>query len=1058
MERAAMLELTPTQREIYLDGKLSGEVVNNLGGVQRYACEIDVARFRRARDLVLQGNDAYRLRFVEVEGRCTAMLGAGMYPELDVRDYSAFEGASALAEAWMHEQMETAFARLDGALFADALIKIAPREYWYFAKAHHLVMDGWGFALQMQRFLEHYARLSETAEDTSQAAAYPSFAAQMQLQAERASSAQDHGESLAYWLSRHAGASSTLFPPRDRIAAAAACSRRVSTTIGATLLAALRRVADAAHANLVAVFHAALYVYFTRAHHLDGLVVCSPVHNRRTAQEKEAIGSFVNVNAHRIPAYGAVRFAELVRNIALLQKQDYRHSRLPLGALVRALREREPVAAERLNELAFNYQKLDFALSVDGTPVATHYLSHQRERTPLTFVLCEYAADQEPVLHLDYNTAYVDGPEADAILVRIHELLQQIAEADLPIDRYRLPSASEWSRQLAVWNDTGAALRENACIHDFFEEQARRAPDAVALRCGTQVLSYRELDARANRLAHRLIELGAGPERLVGVCHGRSPDLVVALLAVLKAGAAYVPIDPGYPAARIAHILDDARVELVLADAQGRRALAGREPTMLDPGAALTAYSATPPPRARSDLASHNLAYAIYTSGSTGLPKGVLIEHRNAAALIEWALTVYSAEDLRAVLASTSVCFDLSVFEIFVTLAAGGCVVLVENALSLVHAPEDVSLINTVPSAIKALLDAKALPARVRCINLAGERLRQELVDALYEATRARVYDLYGPSEDTTYSTFCLRTKHGRESIGRPIANTQVYVLDAAGEPLPIGCAGELYIGGAGLARGYLDRPALTAERFVFNRHANARLYRTGDWVRFFEDGSLQYLGRRDTQVKIRGHRVELGEIEARLLRHPDVAECAVLAREDVVPDGSKVLVAYVVPRRPGALPQADALANFVAETLPAHMVPSLVVQMAALPLTPNGKVDRNALPAPDAASPHEPGDREPAGDVERAVAAHWQRLLGVSRVGARDRFFALGGDSLLLVKLAAALEAEFRIGRLDPSALFAAPTLEAQAALVERKLGLARMLAAVGARDEAACTSHIDL
>nr|WP_305119006.1 amino acid adenylation domain-containing protein [Tahibacter harae] len=1057
-----MLELTSTQRDIYLEGKLFGGVVNNIGGYQKYFCAIDQDRFRRAREWLLRGNDAYRLRFHESGGACRPWLSEAAPPALALIDCSGEAAPAAFALDWIRAQFEQPFADLGAAVFQDALLKIGAQEYWYYAKAHHLIMDGWGFALQMRRFLGLYAALADADASAEPALpASPSFVDYMRAQAGYAGSGAA-ADSRGYWLQQFDSVPPALFAPQGA-AGAVPRSQRTSLVLAPELFQALQALARRAGAHVVSVFYAALYVYFSRTSGNEDLVICSPVHNRRGAAEKDIIGSLVNVNPLRLRAAADVTFLALVQGIAQTQKRDFRHSRFPFGDLLRGLRDQIAAAGGQFHQLAFNYQKLDFQLSVDGRATETHYLQHQHEKVPLTFVLCEYGDGQDVVLHLDYRPDYFDAGEAERTLARVHGLLRQAAaDAAQTIDTCDLLAPGEWLQQSQQWNGTALPLQD-ICLHEFFERQAGRTPQRTALVCGGRRLSYAELDAQASRLAQQLVAAGAGPDGFVGVCHGRTPELLVALLAVLKAGAAYVPVDPAYPPARVQYILEDSRVGIVLVDAAGRAALGASGHACIDVAEFLAREDvpvAAPPPPTRA--APGNLAYVIYTSGSTGRPKGVLIEHGNASAFVQWALTVYAEDELRAVLAGTSICFDLSIFELFVPLAAGGCVVLADNVLALRDGvAEEVSLLNTVPSAARSLLQAGAIPASVRCINLAGELLRQELVEALYAGTRAaKVYDLYGPSEDTTYSTFVLRRCGGAESIGRPIANTRAYVLDGAGNPLPTGLAGELCIGGAGLARGYLNQPALTQEKFVFNRHAGERVYRTGDLVRFAADGELRYLGRADSQVKIRGFRVELGEIESCLARHPQIAGCAVLAREDVGEAG-KTLVAYLVPCQPGAGERwrdlVESVNQLLAAQLPGYMLPALFVQLTELPLTPNGKLDRNALPQPDIAHGRRSEYVAPRTPEERRVAAQWSAVLRRDGIGVRDDFFALGGDSLLLMRLGAGLEAEFGV-TLDLSHLFANATIETQAALLLRQDSHRAVMAAVALAAEGQGGSHLVL
>jgi amino acid adenylation domain-containing protein len=548
--------------------------------------------------------------------------------------------------------------------------------------------------------------------------------------------------------------------------------------------------------------------------------------------------------------------------------------------------------------------------------------------------------------------------------------------------------------------------------------QAARTPDAEAVRHGDHSLSYRELDEAANRLARVLLRRGVTREDRVGVCLPRTPQLVVALLAVLKAGAAYVPLDPAYPPARVAFMTADSGVRLVLTRAD----LAGRFPgtavavDRLDPVADGTDPAA---PAAPADL-----AYVIYTSGSTGRPKGVAIEHRSASVLMHWVRQTFDDAELGGLLAATSVCFDLSVFEIFGPLCWGGRVLLVDDVLALAAPGANrlpVTLVNTVPSAMGELLIASALPASVRTVCLAGEPLTAALAARVWSRPHVRrLCNLYGPSEDTTYSTWAeVPPDSGDPPIGRPLPQTRAYVLDPDGRPVPPGEPGELHLAGAGLARGYLDRPEETRARFRPDPfRPGERMYRTGDRVRLRPDGQLAYVGRLDDQVKLRGYRIELGEVAARLAALPGVREATAALRPG--PSGDPLLVGYLVGER------RDDVRARVAEALPAPLVPAAVVWLDRLPTLPNGKVDRAALPAP--ALGHDTGAPAPLDGTAGTVAAIWHELLGVPVAGGDTDFLALGGDSLLAVRCATRLAAA--TGRpVRPADLFAHPTVAALAA-----------------------------
>ncbi|HEX7735419.1 MAG TPA: amino acid adenylation domain-containing protein, partial [Ktedonobacteraceae bacterium] len=585
---------------------------------------------------------------------------------------------------------------------------------------------------------------------------------------------------------------------------------------------------------------------------------------------------------------------------------------------------------------------------------------------------------------------------------------------------------------------TSAYPREHS-LHQWFEDQVERTPDAIALISEHTHLTYDELDRRANRLAAILHQRGIGPDILVGLCLPRTPDLLIALLAILKACAAYVPLDPNYPTERLSFILNDARVTLVLTESSCLSSLPPQEAhnipyLCLDTLIQEITYRPEALPRRTG---GENLAYVIYTSGSTGRPKGVAIAHRNISAFLAWAQATFPSHLLGGVLASTSICFDLSLFELFLPWSCGGTVILTQNALHLPTHPaaHAVTLLNTVPSVLAALLQNGPLPTSVRTVTLAGEALPASLVHALYTQPGVQqVYNLYGPSEDTTYSTWALLSAACEEPvpIGQPISNTQCYVLDPAGQPVPPGASGELYLGGAGLARGYLGQPALTAERFVphpWSSQPGARLYRTGDLVRALLDGRLTFVGRLDTQVKLRGYRIELGEIEAILRQHPLVRQAAVILHTP--PSSEPHLVAYVVATHP-ALSQ-QTLRAFLSERLPDYMLPTLVVWLDQLPLTPNGKLDRQALPAPDWTSLASGDNESPRTQMEEVLVGIWQEVLGLPGVGIHDNFFLLGGHSLLATRVVSRIRSILQV-ELPLDTLFTNPTVAEIARLLEHK------------------------
>lgn len=687
-----------------------------------------------------------------------------------------------------------------------------------------------------------------------------------------------------------------------------------------------------------------------------------------------------------------------------------------------------------------------------------------------------------PLEETSYSCYWLYDPQVltESNLVRIaaqfSTLLQSIiSQPHQPLVHLSLLPEDERRQVLVEWNQTEADYPRDRCLHQLFETQVERVPEAIAVTPFTRpstsllarererMITYQELNQRANQLAHYLQAHGVGPEVIVGLCITRSLEMVVGLLGILKAGGAYVPLDPVYPQERLALMLANTQVPVLLTQQRLVEKLPEHKARVIcldKDWPAIARYNVENPD---SGVTPQNLAYVLFTSGSTGQPKGVAIEHRSPVALVAWAGQIFTASDLAGVLASTSLNFDLSVFELFVPLSWGGRVILAENALHLPTLPaaRQVTLINTVPSAMAELLRAGNLPASVRTVNLAGEPLRPELVQQIYrQKSVQRVFDLYGPSEDTTYSTFALRDSQGPATIGRPIANTQIYLLDEQLQPVPIGIPGELYLGGAGLARGYLDHPAATAEKFIPNPFGRmkdeggrmkekqkdetppfilqpsreaSRLYRSGDLARYRPDGNLEFLGRRDHQVKVRGYRIELGEIEVALNQHPAVQGSVVVVNED--PAGDKRLIAYLVPKQaPHPIPTSliFELRRFLPAKLPDYMLPSVFILLDTLPLTPNGKVDRRALPPPDFARPQS-GETfaAPRTPTEALLVGIWAEVLGLEQVGVQDNFFELGGQSLLATRIISRLRDTLQL-ELPLRTMFETPTVATLAEHIE--------------------------
>ncbi|MFC0532144.1 non-ribosomal peptide synthetase, partial [Phytohabitans kaempferiae] len=664
------------------------------------------------------------------------------------------------------------------------------------------------------------------------------------------------------------------------------------------------------------------------------------------------------------------------------------------------------------------------------------------ESTSFPLNLLAYPGDDELAMSLTYDPALFDAATVERMARHLGVILDAMAaDPERPVSALPVLTEAEHHQVIDGWNDTAVVHPlAGRCLPDLFEEQVGRTPEATAVRFEGASLTYAELDARANQLAHHLREVGVTPGTLAAVALPRSLDLIVALYAVHKAGGAYLPVDPDYPADRVRYMMADAAPVVAIVDGETAAALPSSVPALLIGGehvvVALRERPTTPVDRAGLDGASP--AYVIYTSGSTGRPKGVVVPHRGIVNRLLWMQDEYRLDADDRVLQKTPSSFDVSVWEFFWPLLAGATLVVARPhghtdpayLASLIQA-ERVTTVHFVPSMLQAFVEE---PAAAGCTTLrqvicSGEALPAALWQRFRQVLDAPLDNLYGPTEASVDVTWWRCTPDDREGvvrIGRPVWNTRLYVLDDELRPVPIGAVGELYLAGVQLATGYLHRPELTAERFVRDPFAEspegaepARMYRTGDLARWLPDGTVQYVGRADSQVKIRGFRIELGEVEAVLAAHPAVAEAAVTTVGD---EASRRLVGYVVPAR-GATVDVAELRAFVGRAVPEYMVPPVVMVLERLPLSPNGKVDRRALPAPDAAAGSAAEYVAPGTPVEHALAGIWSDLLRLPRVGVRDNFFELGGDSILSIRVVARVREVFGVD-LSPRELFDHPTI----------------------------------
>jgi amino acid adenylation domain-containing protein len=1047
LEKIGRTRTAPTsfaqERLWFIDRLEPGSAVYNIPVAWRLEGALDAAALERALGEIVRRHEALRTAFAEVGGSPVQVIAPFGGFALPVEDLSGL--GEAAVERRAGEEARQGFDLSAGPLFRAVLLRLGAENHVLLLTMHHVVGDGGSLGVLYRELSALYEAYREGGESP-----LPDVGVQY---ADHAVWQREHlrdgalEEKLAYWRGRLGDAPALLELPTDHPRPAVQTFRGAHERVELPLelLERLQALGRSEGATLYMVLLSAFQVLLGKYSGSDDIVVGSPIAGRTRKEIEETIGFFVNTLVLRTDLSGDPSFREVLRRVREVTLGAYEHQDVPFEKLVAELQPERSLSHSPLFQVMFALQNaVERGLALPGLEVSEAGAELASAKFDLS--LMPRATAQGLRVGLNYSTDLFERGTIERMLGHLARVLEQVAaDADVRLSQLELLSAEERGLVVDAWNRTAAEYPADQCIHELFQEQAARTPDAVAVVFEGAPLTYAELNERANQLAHYLRRRGVGPEVRVGICLERSLEMVIALLAVLKAGGAYVPLDPAYPAERLAYTLSDAGVPVVLAEEKVRATLAvpdGVELISLD--AARAELAAEPAENPESGAGPDSLAYVIYTSGSTGRPKGVMNHHGGVVNLL-WSMrgTVAMAPGDR-LLALTTIAFDISVLELFLPLLSGARVEVLGRSVALdparlreAVAAGGGTVLQATPATWRLLLDAGWEGGEGLRALSGGEALPAELAARLRERVGA-LWNVYGPTETTIWSTAQPLgagpdAGGGHVSIGAPVANTRVYVVDRHLFPVPAGVPGELYIGGAGVARGYLGRPGLSAEKFVpdpFAAEPGGRMYRTGDRVRWKESAGtavLEFLGRNDHQVKVRGFRIELGEIEAALRQAPGVADCAVAVREDEA--GDRRLVAYVVG---GA--EAQALRAHLRQGLPEYMVPSVFVALDALPLTANGKLNRKALPAPELASA-EGGYVAPRTPMEEVLAGIWAEVLEVDRVGVEESFLELGGHSLLAARVVSRIGEVFDV-EMSPWALFEHRTVA----------GLARVLAEQGA------------
>ena len=998
------------QRLWFLDQLEPGNPVYNLPTGVRLKGALQLSALERSLNEIIRRHEALRTRFLTLDGEPVQVIDPELELRLEVVDLSTLNEDERETEALKlaHATAALPFDLTTGPLLRATLLRLAAEEHILLLTMHHIISDGWSLGVLVREVGALYRAFSEGSASPLPAlpVQYLDYAVWQREQL----TSEFLAEQLSYWREQLSGAPAVLGLPTDHVRPAVKSYRgaRERLELSAELTAALKVLSREQGATLFMVLLAAFKVLLWRYSGQADVVVGTPIANRQQSEIVGLIGFFVNTLVLRTSIEGNESFKNLLKRVREVCLGAYQHQDMPFEMVVEEMAVDRAMGQTPLFQVIFAMQA-EAVVEMKGLQVSALEVESGTAKFDLTMIVSEDEGRLRG--YVDYDTDLFEAGSIKRLVGHYERLLQELVrDGEQAVGAVPLLGAEERQQLLCEWNQTSAPVPDS-CLHELFEAQVERTPDAVAVRFEEQQLSYGELNQRANQLAHHLRGLGVGPEVLVGVLLERSLELVVALLGIVKAGGAYVPLDPEYPSARLSFMLADAQVPAMLTQGRLLEHVPASSAQVLCIDRDWPAIGIESAENPRTSVSAENLVYVIYTSGSTGEPKGVQITHRAICNHLQWRQRAYPLSSSDRFLQKASVSFDISVWEIFGPLLAGSTLLMAKPGgqqesgyLTRLMADEQVTVAHFGPAMLQVWLQEPELGQcrALKQVFCGGEPLTVEQRDSFFARLQAGLCHQYGPTEATVDALVWECQADEREVIplGRPIANMRAYVLDVALQPAPIGVAGELHLAGLGLARGYLKRSDLTAAQFIpdpFSEKEGERLYKTGDRVRYLADGTLEFLGRLDQQVKIRGFRIELGEIEAVLSEHPLVRQSVTIACEDVA--GDKRLVSYIVAAEPV---ESGELRRHLKQQLPDYMIPSAFVLLDALPLTPNGKLNRQALPEPTRVE-HQASSttQTPIEEIITGICAH---LLKCEEVSGADNFFEIGGHSLLATQLIARL------------------------------------------------------
>ena len=1037
------LPLSWAQERLWFLNQLEGaSATYNMPAAVKIAGDLDINALQQALSEIVHRHEILRTSIQTVNGLPIQVIHPQVTTSINVVDLQQLLAPEreTLLEQQIQLEASIPFNLENAPLIRCILLQVTDREYVLLLTMHHIVSDGWSMGIFISELSSLYAAFC--AGDPSPLPALPLQYADFAVWQKRWLSGVVLETQLNYWRSQLQGSPELLQLPTDRPRPVVQTyhGRTQSFELNQDLTQKLQSLSAESGTTLFMTMLAAFVTLLYRYSGQSDILVGTPIANRNRNEIESLIGFFVNTLVLRTNFADNPSFENLLAQVRETTLQAYEHQDVPFEQVVEALQPQRSLSHSPLFQVMFVLQNVPMTeFELPGVTLTQLDGDSTIAKFDLTLSMSE--TNRGLVGEWEYNTDLFDGSTIDRMATHFQNLLSAVvANPQQTVGELPLLSAAERHQLLVEWNDTAAEYPTDKCIHQLFESQVERTPDAVAVVFENQQLTYRELNQQANQLAHYLQTLGVRPEVLVGICVERSLEMVVGLLGILKAGGAYVPLDPHYPQERLSYMLEDAQVSVILTQQHLLEKLQQHQTQLVYLDTDWRLISQLNQDHPLTAIQTTNLAYVIYTSGSTGQPKGVMVAHQGLLNLVFWHQQTFKITSLDKATQLAGTGFDAAVWELWPYLTAGASIYLVKPELLtspinlrdwLISQKITMSFVPTPVAQELLSLEWATESIALRYILTGGDKLHQ------YPSVSIpfQVVNNYGPTENTVVTTSGLVVAQEQNqispTIGQPIANTQVYILDQQLQPVPVGVPGELHIGGAGLTRGYLNRPELTQEKFIpnpFKETQGSRLYKTGDLARYLPDGNIEYLGRIDNQVKIRGFRIELGEVEAVLTQHPVVRETVVIARENSA--GDKQLVAYLVPHQEPAPTNSD-LRHFLKAQLPDYMMPSAFVVLEALPLTPNGKVDRRALPQPELRPELEPTFVAPQTPTEELVASIWEKVLRVSQVGINDNFFELGGHSLLATQLLLQVNDACRV-ELPLSKLFEAPTVASLSNYIE--------------------------